>query len=143
MDGPAAFIERYRRWSYEMREAFQALSSDQDYRYWFDPFWVRAEPYRTAIAPGESATVVLHVRNFLDRPQNYRIALHVPKGIRIEPAVFEERVPASSTVQIPIPCAALESVSGGVQLVALDVTIDGKRHGPLFDFIIGISPRQE
>ena len=40
MDHPGAFIERYRKWSYEMRDAFQALSPDPDYRYWFDPFWV-------------------------------------------------------------------------------------------------------
>ena len=40
MDHPAQFIERYRRWAYEMREAFQSLSPEQDYRYWFDPFWL-------------------------------------------------------------------------------------------------------
>src|SRR5208283_1632269 len=64
MDHPAAFIERYRKWSYEMRAAFQALSPDPDYRYWFDPFWVRAEPYRVVLRPGQSETVNLHVRNF-------------------------------------------------------------------------------
>lgn len=38
MDHPSNFIERYRKWSYAMRDAFQSLSPDKDYRYWFDPF---------------------------------------------------------------------------------------------------------
>jgi glyoxylase-like metal-dependent hydrolase (beta-lactamase superfamily II) len=46
MDRPAKFIERYRRWAYDMRDAFRTLSPEREYRYWFDPFWVRAEPYR-------------------------------------------------------------------------------------------------
>ena len=37
MDRPAGFIERYRKWSYRMRDAFRELSSEKDYRYWFDP----------------------------------------------------------------------------------------------------------
>ena len=65
MDRPAQFIERYRRWAYEMREAFQSLSPEQDYRYWFDPFWLRAEPYRVTLRSGESVDVSLHLRNFL------------------------------------------------------------------------------
>ena len=61
MDHPAAFIERYRQWSYEMRDAFQALSPDPDYRYWFDPFWVRAEPYRVdGAARANPRTVNVH-----------------------------------------------------------------------------------
>jgi glyoxylase-like metal-dependent hydrolase (beta-lactamase superfamily II) len=53
MDRPAAFIERYRTWSYAMRDAFQSLSSEEHYQYWFDPFWLRAEPYRIRLRPGE------------------------------------------------------------------------------------------
>ena len=64
MNHPAKFIERYRQWAYEMRGAFQALSSERDYRYWFDPFWVRAEPYRATLNPGDTTNVTLHVRNF-------------------------------------------------------------------------------
>jgi glyoxylase-like metal-dependent hydrolase (beta-lactamase superfamily II) len=139
IDRPAGIIERYRRWGYEMREAFQALSPHPDYRYWFDPFWVRAEPYRTAITPGESATVTLHVRNFHDRPQTYRVALHMPDGLRIVPAIIEQRIPASSTVRIPVRVETVATTTRGVHLVALDVTVEGKRHGPLFDFVIGTS----
>jgi glyoxylase-like metal-dependent hydrolase (beta-lactamase superfamily II) len=139
MDRPAAFIERYRRWGYEMREAFQALSLHADYRYWFDPFWVRAEPYRVPLQQGKEATVTLHVRNFLEMPQQYRIHLRAPEGVRTHPEIIEQRIPASTTVQIPVRVETANSISAGVHMVALDVTIDGHRHGPLFDFIIGIT----
>src|SRR6185369_14974272 len=42
MDQPAGLIARYRAWAYEMRATLKTLSSRRDYRYWFDPFWVRA-----------------------------------------------------------------------------------------------------
>jgi glyoxylase-like metal-dependent hydrolase (beta-lactamase superfamily II) len=138
MGRPAAFIERYRRWGYEMREAFQALSPHPDYRYWFDPFWVRAEPYRIAMQPGDSAELVLHLRNFLDRPQSYRVDLHTPDGVRVQPAVVERQIPPDTTIQVPVQVTARPFVPAGVYPVALDVTVAGYRHGPLFDFVIGV-----
>ena len=60
-----------------MRDAFGDMSAEADYRYMFDPFWVRADPYRHSPRAG-TAEIVLHVRNFLPRPQPYRIALHRP-----------------------------------------------------------------
>jgi glyoxylase-like metal-dependent hydrolase (beta-lactamase superfamily II) len=139
MGRPAEFIERYRRWGYEMREAFQALSPHPDYRYWYDPFWVRAEPYRTALKPGDSTGLTLHLRNFLDQPQTYRIVLHAPPEIRVQPAIIEREVPAETTIQVPVQVTVSPAVSAGVHPVALDVTVAGHRHGPLFDFVLGVT----
>jgi hypothetical protein len=39
---------------------FQTLSNDKDYQYWYDPYWVRAQPYRAALqqeVPHEVAIV--------------------------------------------------------------------------------------
>ena len=102
MDRPAKFIERYRRWSYEMREAFQALSPEKDYRYWFDPFWVRAEPYRLTLRGGETATVNLHLRNFRSVRQTHRIEIHAPPGLIAEPSFLEGRLPRTSQAAFPI-----------------------------------------
>ena len=142
MARPAAFIERYRRWAYAMRDTFQTLSSHPDYRYGFDPFWVRAEPHRTALKPGGSAGLVLHLRNFLAKPQAYRVVLHAPGGLRLQPAVIERDVPAHTTIQAPVQVTALPSIAAGVHIVALDVTLAGRRHGPLFDVVVGIAPEQ-
>jgi glyoxylase-like metal-dependent hydrolase (beta-lactamase superfamily II) len=139
MDEPAGLIERYRRWSYEMRDAFQDLSPHPDYRYWFDPYWVRAEPYRIEMKPGTRAEVILHLRNFADRPQPYRVVLRVAEGVRVSPPVVERMIPADTTIQVPIRVETAASIKPGVHLVALDITLDGERYGPLFDFIIGIS----
>jgi glyoxylase-like metal-dependent hydrolase (beta-lactamase superfamily II) len=140
VDRPSGIIERYRKWSYEMREAFQALSTHRDYRYWFDPFWVRAEPYRSKLAPGGSANAVLHVRNFLKRPQVYRVEIRTPDGVLVRPNFIERSIPPEAAVQIPIVIEALSTIAAGVHVVALDISIEGERHGPLFDFMIGIAP---
>jgi glyoxylase-like metal-dependent hydrolase (beta-lactamase superfamily II) len=138
MDRPAKFIERYRRWSYEMRDAFQELSPEEDYRYWFDPFWVRAEPYRVSLRPGESAEVSLHLRNFRSGPQRYRIEIHASPGFVVEPAVLEGQLAGGSRRSFPVRIKAPAGDTEGVHLVALDVTLDGRRYGERFDMVVGI-----
>jgi hypothetical protein len=137
MDRPGAFIERFRKWSHAMRDAFQSLSPDADYRYTFDPFWVRAQPYRVALRPGETAEVSVHVRNFRKTPQQHRIAIHAPPGIVVEPAVLEGELPAESRKAFPIRLKASGEAASGVRLVAFDVTLDGRRYGEWFDLIVG------
>ncbi len=136
MDHPAAFIERYRKWSYEMRDAFQSLSSDPDYRYWFDPFWVRVEPCRVALKPGETRTLDLHVRNFRSRKQNHRIEVQTPPGLTAEPRILEGSLGRASRGTFPVRLTAASDVAPGVHIIALDVTLDGKRYGERFDFVV-------
>ncbi len=139
MNHPAAFIERFRKWSYAMRDAFKALSSEKDYRYWFDPFWVRVEPYRVAMTRGSTAVVTLNVRNFLQRSQPYRFAIRCPLGVVVEPAILEGVTPARTTVRIPLSLKATADAKPGVHIAGLDMTIDDQLYGQRFDFIIGIS----
>jgi glyoxylase-like metal-dependent hydrolase (beta-lactamase superfamily II) len=138
MRRPRAFIERYRKWSYEMRDAFQSLSSDPDYRYWYDPYWVRAYPYRTALRRGESAEVTLHVRNFRKQAQVHRIAVAAPPGVTVEPTELEgETAPesqGSETLRIVVDPTAI----AGTHILALDVTLDGHRYGQRFDFLVNV-----
>ncbi len=138
MDHPTAFIERYRQWSYQMRDAFRALSNDEDYRYWFDPFWVRVQPYRVSLRPGHSQALKVYVRNFRSHQQTHRIDFHAPPGITIEPASLNGQLARASRAAFPIRLTAASSIQPGVHIVALDVTLDGKRYGELFDFVVGI-----
>jgi len=138
MDHPTAFIKRYRKWSYEMRAAFQALSPDPDYRYWFDPFWVRAEPYRVALQPGKSETVNIHVRNFRSRKQNHRIEIHTPADLVAEPGILVGTLSGQSRHAFPIRIRAAANAPPGVRIVALDVTLDGQRYGERFDLVVGV-----
>lgn len=143
MDRPRELIERYRDGALALRAAFQDLSSDPDYRYGFDPFWVRAEPYRAIVQPGGSAEVTLHVRNFRARPQSHRIAVHTPPGINSDPLLIEGRVGAESMGRFPLRLRAEKKAAEGLHLVAFDVTLDGKRYGEWFDMIchVGTPPR--
>ncbi len=140
MDHPAAFIERYRKWSYQMRAAFQALSPEPDYRYWFDPFWIRIEPYRATLRPGETVEVQLHVRNFRSHPQNQRIEIHPPPGLITEPAVVFSTLPAHARRSFPVRLKAAAGAATGVGIIGLDVTLDDRRYGEWFDFVVGIRP---
>lgn len=140
MDSPRAFIKRFRDWGPKLRDAFRDLSTDDDYRYMFDPFWVRAEPYRVTVAPGQAAEVTVHVRNFRQRPQRHRIAVHTPAGISAEPAVLEGGVAREATLQVPLRLKADASAPAGVYIVAFDVTLDGRRYGEWFDLILSVAP---
>jgi predicted amidohydrolase len=140
MDRPGKLIERYRKWSYEMRDAFQSLSPDPDYRYWFDPFWVRAEPYRTALQPGQSAHLTIHVRNFRKSVQKHRIEIRTPPGIEAKPAILVGELASESRGAYPIRLQVLAGASPGVALAALDVTLDGCRYGERFDFLTAVEP---
>jgi glyoxylase-like metal-dependent hydrolase (beta-lactamase superfamily II) len=143
MNRPAQMIERFRRWAYEMRDAFQAVSSLSDYRYWFDPFWVRAEPYRVTLQPGESAEVQIHVRNFHKQPQRHRIEIHAPPGLVAEPSVLEAEVGAESRQAFPVRLKASPDTAPGVNIVALDVSLDAERYGEWFDFIVNVEKRND
>ena len=140
MDKPAGFIERYRTWAYAMRDAFRTLSSEDDYRYWFDPFWVRAQPYRNTVKRGESFEIALHVRNFRSRPQTHRIEIHTPLGLVAEPAVLAGQLDSEARRAFPIRLRATADAKPGVHIVALDITRDGKRFGELFDFVVEVLP---
>lgn len=139
MDRPAKFIERYRRWAYDMRDAFRELSSEKEYRYWFDPFWVRAEPYRVSVRPGEPVEVRLHVRNFQRGQQAHRIEIHTPPGVFVEPRVLEARLAGRVREAYPVVFKVLPEASPGVHLVTLDVTLDGRRYGQRFDAIVNVT----
>ena len=138
MGNPAAFIERYRRWAYEMRDLFRELSPDPDYEYFFDPYWVRAYPYRSSLKPGESTDVTLNVRNFRSGAQKHRIVLDAPPGVRIEPAVLEGEIPAESRGAFPVR-VTLSPDAERTNIVTLDVTLDDKRYGQMFDFVVGVT----
>ena len=140
IDRPSQMIERFAAWAREIRDVYQSLSAEADYRYMFDPYWVRAEPYRTSIKAGQSAEVTLHVRNFLPRAQRHSIRMCSPEGIGVEPAILEGSVDPQSVKSLPFRVNAAGDLKPGVYLVAFDVTLDGKRYGQWFDMIISAEP---
>jgi len=138
MDHPHDLIERYHRWSLAMRDAYREVSAEEDYRIMFDPYWVRVDPCRTEMAPGSAVEVKVHVRNFLNRPQPFRLVVHCPEGLAAEPAVLEGTTPAETTIAVPLRVKATSAAKPGVRIVALDTAIAGKRYGEWFDFTVGV-----
>lgn len=142
IDKPAELIERFRDRMEALREAYRGLSTDEDYRYMFDPYQVHVHPYRTALKPGESANVTLKVKNFRQKPQRHRIALRLPNGVSAEPATFEGTVEGGRTGEYPLKLTCGKE-HRGVQMIAMDVTLDGRRQGETFDFVVQLGDAVE
>jgi glyoxylase-like metal-dependent hydrolase (beta-lactamase superfamily II) len=139
MPDPNLFIGRYRRWAYEMRDMFQTILPD--YPYDFDPFWVRAEPYRVKVRAGESVELSVIVRNFRSRVQTHHLEVHAPAGLSAEPGQLDGNLPAETRKPSKITLRAAADAVPGVRIVALDVTLDGRRYGELFDAIVEVTPK--
>jgi len=138
MDKPAKIIDRYREWAYKMRNALQTVSSDKDYRYWFDPYWVRSDPYRSEMKKGEMVEIDVEVRNFSEYERTYRIEIHTPSGLIANPKYIEKKIKGNSRAAIPVALTSLPDATAGNSIVAFDVTLDGKQYGELFDAIVKI-----
>jgi hypothetical protein len=91
-----------------------------------------------------SQTVAITVRNFRDKPQQHHIRLRLPPGLKAEPAVLEGTVEPKSRKTFKITLTADPAlVPAGLQMVPMDITLDKKRNGELFDFLFQARPADE
>jgi hypothetical protein len=137
MPNPAGLLDRYHAWSKEIIRLYKDLLPEKDYEYLYDPYWVSAYPYRVDFTKETTQTVEITLRNFRSTPQLHRVELKLPPGVKAEPAVLESSVEAESRRSFPVQLTIdRKAVSPGIQMIPFDITLDGKRHGELFDFII-------
>ena len=121
-----------------LRAALADLTSEKDYRLWFEPYWARVHPYRVNVKPGAAAEATIVVKNFLDVPTVYELKLVCPPGLRVDPSVATVRVEAGAARRLPVRVSAAQDAAAGLALVAIDITQDGVRRGQLFDVIVNV-----
>ena len=138
MENPSGLIDRFCKWSYTMRTALEGLSSLKDYRYWFDPYWVKAKSYRMNIKQGDTLTTGILVRNFSNTRQEHHINIHTPPGIKSNPAFLDGVLEGNSIRTFTIQYIATQEASEGINPIAFDVTINRKRFGEWFDAMIKV-----
>lgn len=144
MQDPAAFVERYHRWAQAMIGLYREILPTDAYEYAFDPYWVSAYPYRVDLSEADEAEVFVTVRNFRDRPQRHSVRLQLPVGISADTELLEGEVPARGRVRIPVKLRVDRGVCEQAQsMVLFDITLDGQRHGDLFDFLVRTQPEQQ
>ncbi len=141
MPEPQQFLERYHAWSKQMARTYRELLPQEHYEYGFDPYWVSAYPYRVDLSAAASQEVTITVRNFQDTPQRHHIELCLPEGITASPAVLEGEVPTHSRRKYTVKLqrdqsAEVNLTARGIQIVPFDITLDDKRYGQLFDFLV-------
>lgn len=135
MTEPKDFIERYHDWALRAIRKYKDLLPDANYEYLFDPYWVGAYPYRVDVA--KETEVSITVRNFRDKPQQHRVVLKPPPGLKAEPAELVGTVEPKSRQSFKVKLTPdPEKLPPGVQMVPMDITLDDKRYGEFFDFIV-------
>jgi glyoxylase-like metal-dependent hydrolase (beta-lactamase superfamily II) len=136
LDKPKELIERYRKRMIALRDAFQNLSAEPDYRIMFDPYWVRAEPYRVVVKRGGTATAKLELHSYWPEATAFRLAFHAPDGIAVEPGASEARVAPGQRSTVSFKVSAGADTREGVHMVAIDTTVGVQRFGERFDFVV-------
>ncbi len=137
MPNPAEFLDRYHRWSQEIIALYRDLLPDPDYEYLFDPYWVSAYPYRVDFSERNEQEISVTVRNFRNKAQRHRVELKLPPGLTADPAELEGVIDAKTRKKYPVKLAIdRDRLPPGVQMVTFDITLDEKRYGELFDFLI-------
>ncbi len=138
MAEPAKLIDRYLADAIKLKEYFEKLSFEKDYRWMYDPYWVRMEPYRVVLGKNNTAEARLMMRNFDAVPISMKVEIVLPEGFKAEPAIISTMVAGESTTSIPIQISCTKETVKGLHLAALDITRKGKRAGQLFDFILWV-----
>ena len=138
MAEPAKLIDRYLADAIKLKEYFEKLSFEKDYRWMYDPYWVRMEPYRVVLGKNNAAEARLMMRNFDAAPIAMKVEIVLPEGFKAEPAIISTMVAGESTTSIPIQISCTKQTVKGLHLAALDITRQGKRAGQLFDFILWV-----
>jgi len=138
MAEPAKLIDRYLEDALKLKEYFEKLSFEKDYRWMYDPYWVRMEPYRVVLGKNNAAEARLMMRNFDAEPIAMKVEIVLPEGFKAEPAIISTMVAGESTTSIPIQISCTKETVKGLHLAALDITRKGKRAGQLFDFILWV-----
>ena len=138
MAEPAKLIDRYLADALKLKEYFEKLSFEKDYRWMYDPYWVRMEPYRVVLGKNNAAEARLMMRNFDAEPISMKVEIVLPEGFKAEPAIISTMVAGESTTSIPIQISCTRETVKGLHLAALDITRKGKRAGQLFDFILWV-----
>ena len=138
MAEPAKLIDRYLEDALKLKEYFEKLSFEKDYRWMYDPYWVRMEPYRVVLGKNNAAEARLLMRNFDAVPISMKVEIVLPEGFKAEPAIISTMVAGDSTTSIPIQISCTKETVKGLHLAALDITRKGKRAGQLFDFILWV-----
>ncbi|RLS21895.1 MAG: MBL fold metallo-hydrolase [Planctomycetota bacterium] len=138
MAEPAKLIDRYLEDALKLKEYFEKLSFEKDYRWMYDPYWVHMEPYRVVLGKNNGAEARLVMRNFDSAPISMKVEIVLPEGFKAEPAIITTMVAGESTTSIPIQISCTKETVKGLHLAALDITRKGKRAGQLFDFILWV-----
>jgi hypothetical protein len=115
----------------------RALLPLDDVDFGAEGFGARMRPYRTTVAAGQRAALVVEVRNPFGRDAAAEVRLGLPHGWTASPEAVELQLSghgeAAATFQV--------TVAGppGLGVVAADLTVDGQRFGEQAEALVTVT----
>ena len=91
--------------------------------------WVRIEPYRVFLRPGDSTTIRLLAENLHDQDVDLQMRFVLPEGVSVEPDAVTCRVPADQTHESEHQLRFDRVTGASPLIVCVDTVLDGRPMG--------------
>jgi hypothetical protein len=108
-----------------------------------DPSWVKIFPYQILLAPGDTQTLEVQVRNYKPGAMKIEVALVAPAEWRIEPDHLKLEVPARSSTTAPVKVSVPKDWASSSPrfAIAADVMRDGRYLGQITEAVVDLKGR--
>jgi len=113
-------IDHMERVFLERKQLLGELFPWDEPNYGIDERWVRFYPYGQAVRPGGSAEASIVIFNHSAKPHNYRVRLHPPRDIQVEPHELALAVPPRTERKAAFKVRATDEAAG-VYMITADV----------------------
>jgi glyoxylase-like metal-dependent hydrolase (beta-lactamase superfamily II) len=103
-----------------------------------DPSWVRLYPYQMLVAPGETHTIEVHVRNYNPSSMKVELALVAPSEWRIAPDTVTLEIGGRGSAKAPVKVTIPRGweAPGPRFAIAADVVADGRYLGQITEAVV-------
>ena len=126
---PFKGLEELETWARNMTKALLAVVEQPSSEAVFDPYWTRFYPYCAQVKPGATIPVSVKVVNYHDTPKTVQLKVLAPDGFAAKMQKSEKTIQPGATYSFNGTLKIDKDAPGGLQLLAADLTFDGKRLG--------------
>jgi glyoxylase-like metal-dependent hydrolase (beta-lactamase superfamily II) len=120
------------------RELLRRLLDWEDPNYGLDPQWVRCDPYRQAVHPGDAVEWNVHIRNYSAGSRTAAVGLRAPDGWRVTTGEGTVRVPPGRERRSALAAAVPADAPVGRVVVGVTLRYGGRPLGEMAEAIVDV-----
>ncbi len=136
IEHPQRQLEKYVQWSEDMRSALQDLSPFENEKLFFDPYWMRAQPYRSYLKAGEKGQLTLFLRNHSEHEQAFHITPRLPEGWQSSLLLWEDQVAGGATLTCELEFTISANATSGSYALTFDIVMGEQLFGELCEALV-------